>query len=260
MAVDIKAKFTEAHSEVRSNTARSFAEGWTEAELSDKYLEPKGKWAGTTAQPERFHAIIANAPQKRCAAQGCTFYFPEEMSIESKKIVTDSELSENIAEQGTRRKPCRPAIQGGPAQPSPAKAAKDPKDPKPLTEGQKTNLRKSKHQWEAMLADYTKMMGDTDWEAEPYKSYTNQLLLKAATRAAEHATDQCILLDSIMDGAVSLSSEQFYGSAGEVKEKWKAVKDDVSKNSDKIWNLNRSLLDVQSTYDDVQAELEKKEV
>ena len=169
MAVDIKAKFTEAHSEVRSNTARSFAEGWTEAELSDKYLEPKGKWAGTTAQPERFHAIIANAPRKRNAAQGCTFYFPEEMSIESKKIVTDSELSENIAEQGTRRKPCRPAIQGGPAQPSPAKAAKDPKDPKPLTEGQKTNLRKSKHQWEAMLADYTKMMGDTDWAV----SYTH---------------------------------------------------------------------------------------
>ena len=28
------------------------------------------------------------------------------MSIESKKIVTDSELSENIAQQGTRRKPC----------------------------------------------------------------------------------------------------------------------------------------------------------
>ena len=180
------------------------------------------------------------------------------MSIESKKIVTDSELSENLAEQGTRRKPCRPAIQGGPAQPSPAKAAKDPKDPKPLTEGQKTNLRKYKEAWEAMLDDYNKMVADTNWEAEPYKSYTNKLLLKAASRAAEHATDQCHLLDSIMDGAVLLSSEQFYGSAGEVKEKWKAVKDDVSKNSDKIWNLNRSLQDLQSTYDDEQAELEKK--
>ena len=182
---------------MRSNTARSFAEGWTEAELADKYLEPKGKWAGTTAQPERFHAIIANAPRKHSAAQGCTFYFPEEMSIESKKIVTDSELSENIAEQGTRRKPCRPAIQGGPAQPSPAKAAKDPKDPKPLTEGQKTNLRKSKDAWSAILDDYTKMVADTEWEAEPYKSYTNKLLLKAASRAAEHATDQCLLLSLI---------------------------------------------------------------
>ena len=202
MAVDIKAKFTEAHSEVRSKAARSYAEGWTEAELADKYLHPAGKWAGCTAQPERFHVIIANAPQKRIASQGCTFYFQEEMSIESKKIVTDSELSENVAEQGTRRKPCRPAIQGGPAQPSPAKAAKDPKDPKPLTEGQKTNLRKSKQAWEAMLDDYNKMVADTDWEAEPYKSHTNQLLLKAASRAAEHATDQCHLLDSIMDGAV----------------------------------------------------------
>ena len=66
------------------------------------------------------------------------------------------------------------------------------------------------------------------------------------------------MLDSIMDGAVLLSSEQFYGSAGEVKEKWKAVKDDVSKNSDKIWNLNRSLQDLAATYDEEQDELEKK--
>ena len=111
---------------------------------------------------------------------------------------------------------------------APAKAAKDPKDPKPLTEGQKTNLRRCKDAWSAMLDDYTKLMADTEWEAEPYKSHTNKLLLKAASRAAEHATDQCHLLDSIMDGAVLLSSEQFYGSAGEVKEKWKALKEAVS--------------------------------